>query len=754
MSSHSNSQGHLNLEQVLEHLGPQGTVSRSIRGYESRPQQLQMARDVIESYNRNQIALIEAGTGTGKSLAYLLPAILWAAKNKERTVISTHTITLQEQLLNKDIPFLLKALGLEMKAVLVKGMNNYVCLRKFEDALYEKRLLPPLEVEELDKIQDWVECTSDGSKADLSFMPSHAIWERVGAEGDACHHAECPHFKNCFFFKARKEAENAQLLIVNHHLLCADLSSRAEAENTQQAGVLPAYERLVLDEAHHLEDVATEYFAARVTRWDMMRQMARLSSDKKGAERVGKLIALRQRLIEAFFKHQGPEVTALLNRLDIDLPGEKQQLNTLLQETFQAIVVFLDFLQPAGSPFGEERGAAEVGDQKWRMRKEVLEHSFWMSEVVPRMRSLIDGIRRYGQSLTSLEVDLNRLENEKLNEKTKSLRLDIQAIGQRLQKITVVLEDFLSTEQCSSAVRWIEKRQMKSLININLVDADLDVSGILSEHLFKAFSTVVLCSATLTTNRRFDFIRSRLGMTEQHLQSRPVIERIYDSPFNYSDHALLVVPTDMPSPTDPSFTKAASEEIWRAIQASHGNAFILFTSFNMLKACHMELSARLNAGNYPAFLQGEDQRQRLLQQFKSTPRAVLFGTDSFWEGVDVVGDALRCVIIVKLPFKVPSEPIIQARTEAIIAAGGNPFLDYTVPHAVVKLKQGVGRLIRNRYDRGCIVILDARLLNKGYGKLFLDSLPNCGRLFDKREKLSEQMTAFYRKTYRLTKIQS
>lgn len=742
-------------EQIVELLGPHGPISTRIKGYEVRPQQLDMAKDVAESYNHNKIALIEAGTGTGKSLSYLLPAILWAVKNKERTVISTHTITLQEQLLGKDIPFLLKALQIEMKAVLVKGMNNYVCLRKLEDAMYDKPLFAPQEAEELDKIDEWVEGTQDGSKADLSFLPSYATWERVGAEGDACHHSECPHFKNCFFFKARKEAQDAQLLVVNHHLLCADLASRAEAENApqppSQVGVLPDYDRLVIDEAHHLEDVATEYFASRVSRWDLMRQLARLSSDSKSTEKVGKLIALRQRVQEIFLSFHDDRASALLNRLEIDLPGEKQQLNVLLQEAFQKIVVFLDLLESKNRSLSPEEGP--LSEQKWRLRKELIEHSFWVEEVLPQVSALITAFNRYIQSLLSLEVDLQHLKNEKLNEKSKGIRLDIQAVAQRLLRVVQILEEILSSKPRDSAVRWIEKRPMKSLMNIHLVDAELDVSSMLSEHLFKAFSTVVLCSATLAADRKFGYIRKRLGLTEQNLLSRGITERIYDSPFNYQEQALLVVPTDMPSPTDPAFTKAASEQIWRAIQSSYGHAFILFTSFSMLKACHRELAARLEAGKYPAFLQGTDQRQTLLHQFKNTPRAVLFGTDSFWEGVDVVGDALRCVIIVKLPFKVPSEPIIQARTEAITAGGGDPFFDYAVPNAIVRFKQGFGRLIRNRYDRGCIVCLDPRLLTKGYGKLFLASLPKCGLLFDKGESLSEKMKEFYKKTYGLTKRQ-
>lgn len=737
---------HLSLEKVLELLDSRGPVSQSIKGYESRPQQLDMAADIVESYNKNQIALIEAGTGTGKSLAYLLPAILWVLKNGERTVISTHTITLQEQLLHKDIPFLLKALKIEMKAALVKGMNNYICLRKLEDAHYEKPHLSPFEAEELDKIDCWAQATQEGSKSELPFLPSHASWDRVGAEGDACSHSQCPHFKNCFFFKARKEASEAQILVVNHHLLCADLVSRSKTDNQTTGGILPPFERLIIDEAHHLEDVATEYFAARVNRWDLMRQLARLSSEKKAADRVGKLIALRQRFLEAFFNEQDTQIMSLMYRLDTDLPAEKQRINQLLHEAFQVIVDFLDILEKSPEDSFEDSEEETPIERKCRLTKDKLEHPFWKESVFPQVKILIECLQKYIQSLVSLEQDFLFLKNDKFNEKTKGLRIDIQAIANRLQGISEILSDFLSSEYCTTAVKWIEKRPMKMLTNVQLVDAELNIAQRLVDHLFKAFPTIVLCSATLATRKQFDFVRKRLGLTEQYL-NRLVIERIYESPFNYKEQALLIVPTDMPSPSDPRFIKSASNQIYQAIEASRGHAFILFTSFNMLKACYEELATRLKAGKYPVFVQGQEQRQTLLMSFKNTPRAVLFGADSFWEGVDVVGDALRCVIIVKLPFKVPSEPLTQARTEAITVAGGNPFIEYTVPHAIVKFKQGFGRLIRNRKDQGCIICLDPRLLNKSYGKLFLGSLPLCEHLFIPQALVAEKMIAFYRKSW-------
>jgi ATP-dependent DNA helicase DinG len=303
-------------------------------------------------------------------------------------------------------------------------------------------------------------------------------------------------------------------------------------------------------------------------------------------------------------------------------------------------------------------------------------------------------------------------------------------------------------------VRWIEAQMLKSFLNVHIADAELNIAKALADFLFSKFDSVILCSATLTTNKKFDFVKHRLGLKEQYFESLHLTENIYESPFNYKQQALLVIPNDIPNPLDPKFTEAAVEKIWETIQISQGNAFVLFTSYGMLKTCCSRLEKRLNEHRYPVFKQGDNNRQTLLKKFKETDRSVLFGTDSFWEGVDVAGDSLRCVIIVKLPFKVPTEPIIQARTEAIIARGGDPFMEYSLPNAIVKFKQGFGRLIRNKKDRGCIVCLDTRLITKKYGQQFLNSLPNCQQIIAPSEQIRSHMKEFYRKTYHLVSGQS
>lgn len=735
-------------EKVLKLIQSDGLLSRSLKGFEPRLQQQKMMANIIDAYNHDQITLIEAGTGTGKSLAYLIPALIWALRGNERSVISTNTITLQEQLISKDIPHLLKVLNLDLKVVLVKGMNNYLCLRKLEDAHSELQLFPSEDYAEIEKIEAWRQKTAEGSRSDLPFVPSPSTWDRVGAESEACSHHQCPHYQQCYFFKARRQAQDAHLLIVNHHLLFTDLVKRAAQNNYSEMSSLPAYKRVILDEAHHIEDIATEYFAARLNRLDLLRLLARLSADKN-APAQGKLLLLKEKMHSIFPNRPPRDVMEIINRLTIDLPGLRHVLQEKIHQAFDVFAQFIDYVK---KPFqGGSQEETTPFEQKLRIRDEHRLSLKWKEEVIPYAEGLIEALKQYQQVLNNLEADLKLVDHDRLQEQTKSVRCDIQALASRLEMAIQLAHQFFLQENPISKVRWMELQPMKTLMNVHLVDTDLDISQALVDFLFSKFATIVLCSATLSTNQKFSFIRQRLGLNHPLLSERSITEYVYDSPFDYRKQALLAVPTDMPPPSHDDFNEIAYENVWRAIEISHGQAFVLFTSYHMLKACHEQLASRLEANRYPVFKQGDDHRQALLHKFRSTHRAVLFGTDSFWEGVDVAGDALRCVIIVKLPFKVPSEPIIQARTEAIIESGGDPFFEYAVPHAIVKFKQGFGRLIRNKWDRGCIVCLDTRLVMKGYGKLFLDSLPPCEKAFMNASCLWPKMAEFYRQTYHFVK---
>lgn len=726
----------LDAAEVMALLAPDGQLSQHLKGFEPRHQQAEMMQNIIEAFNENKIALIEAGTGTGKSLAYLIPAILWAHHHKERTVISTNTINLQEQLLHKDIPFLLKALGVELKATLVKGMGNYVCKRKLEEAIHEKQLMSPEETAEIDQIEAWNHSTAEGSRSTLPLVPSGGIWEKVGAEHDTCNRQQCPHYKECFYFKARNRAQDANLLIVNHHLLCTDLISRPLEEGSDSDGLLPNYTRVILDEAHNFEDVATDFFADRFSQLGIMRTLARLTAEKQGQD-AGKFSLLKMLVHGSYPKQQPKEVENLLMKLRIDFPLMKQEITHQLQRTCDAFYNLVQVLQKSG----EEQGP---GETRLRLLSYHLTHPVWEKEVVPHAQLLIQKIDQFAASVTALNNELDRLKNERLDEKISGVRQDINGLTNRLIEANGILKNFLTPETPKNRVRWIEVVNYRGMPLISLQRADLDLSEDLRNYLFSRFPTTVLVSATLTTNHQFTFIRKRLGLQAEHYHEGKILEKVYDSPFDYKKQALLVIPSDMPNPSDPSFTREAVERIMMALQASRGNAFVLFTSYSMLQKCYEQLAPRLQALRFHPMKQGDTNRQALITKFKQTDRSVLFGTDSFWEGVDVAGEALRCVILVKLPFKVPSEPIIQARSELIQAQGGDPFMDYSLPHAIVKFKQGYGRLIRHKQDRGCIVCLDTRILTKNYGRLFLSSLPESPTLFDKTDLIQKRMEEFYR----------
>lgn len=740
-----NKQSRLDVEAVIGILSPTGPLADSLKGFESRYEQSSMMRNVLDAYNHNQIALIEAGTGTGKSIAYLIPALLWAVQTKERTVISTNTITLQEQLLHKDIPLLTKALHLDVQTVLVKGMQNYLCLRKFDEVQQEVLLLAPQEARELDAVEAWKENTQDGSRSDLPFTPSYTLWEKLSAENDTCGRTSCPYYQKCYFFKARREAQDAQILIVNHNLLFSDLVYRAENDVGKEGGILPNYTRVILDEAHNIENIATDYFASMTSQLDILKVMARLTAEK-GGKSQGKLHLLKAKLAQVNRKDHTPAMVSIQNRLTIDFPGIRKDL---LAHTHEVFTLFSNFTKMIQN-MPQHSDDSMAGEHKLRVFPYHQEHPDWQGRLIPGVKQLVESMKCYEQSLKALIEDIKQLNNSTIDEQVKGLVFEINALAQRLNMYATSIESFTVEKIAMNKVRWIETQALKLMINITLVDAQLDIAKTLAECLFSKFATVILCSATLTTDNGFNFIRNRLGLIPEYMKNRAIKENVYHSPFNFSNQALFLIPTDIPAPSDPQFISVASEKILAALIASRGNAFVLFTSYTMLKTCFDILEKRLRENGCHPLKQGDDDRLLLLKKFKTIDRSVLFGTDSFWEGVDVAGEALRCVVIVKLPFKVPTDPLIQARSEVIAAQGGDPFMEYSLPQAIVKFKQGIGRLIRNQRDRGCIVCLDNRITTKRYGQHFLNSLPKCPQVFVAGDAMQKSMVEFYRRTQFLT----
>lgn len=724
----------LQLDKVLSLLKEGGALSKHLPSYEPRQEQIEMLEHLVKAFNEGAIALIEAGTGTGKSIAYLIPSILTALLFGERVVISTHTISLQEQILNKDLPLLKQVLGVDLKVVLVKGMGNYPCQRKIDEVEFEKQFLPEKEQSMIESIEK-LSLRGWGSKSDLPFFPPAFIWEMVAAEKESCTGQECPHFSSCSYINSRKEAQDAQILVVNHHLLFADLSVRAETDNYSNAAVLPHYTRLIIDEAHHLEEIATEYFSLKLNRFDLLKTMARISTERQeGGAAQGKLAQLKERLAK------GPEKelhTNLSTHLTIDLPARRRDLIIELTGLFDRLASM------------QEASLENQDEKKLRLLPRHYQDRIWHETVLPAGKRCKALLSHYAADLEALDRLIKEYGSERLYESSKGLLLDIKALSKRLEEAALSFDKLIECPPSKQEIRWIESRLSKSGLNVTLNQASLDISQVLLQYLFNPLHTVVLVSATLTTKGNFSYLKERMGLNSS--QPKSVIEAKFDSPFDYDKQALFVVPKDISAPTEKAFVPEALQLIKEALQASRGNAFILFTSHQMMKQFYTALEGDLKKDNFHPLCQGDESSRAVLQKFLSKERSVLFGTDSFWEGVDVSGEALRLVIIVKLPFKVPTDPLIEARSEELMQKGKDPFTHLLLPQAALKFKQGFGRLIRRKSDRGCILCLDQRIVKKNYGKFFLHTLPKCSLTVLESSQIKKEMTDFFKRTYHLVK---
>ncbi len=634
------------LPSLYQFFGPGGLLARTHPAYEFRRGQLQMAEAVEQALQDRRHLIVEAGTGTGKTLAYLLPVI----RSGKRVIISTGTKTLQEQLFFKDVPFLQQHLG-ELRVCYMKGRGNYLCRKKLYDLTAQPVLNGLEEISHFRIISDWEKTTETGDRAELAELPetSH-LWPKLDARTDRCIGAECQQFDRCFITEMRRRAAESDIIIVNHHLFCADLAIKAATDRQQDAGVLPEAGVVVFDEAHELEDVAANYFGVTVSNL-----------------RVDELLR---------------DVENGLRQADVPF-ADVLQASARVREHSQ---LFFSLIPPGEGRFAFENRAEfleENGDEYLGLQN-ALTHLYTELQAIPKKPD------------------------------------EVHAMARRVEELRVQL-GFILEAQERNTVFWIERRgEWRGQHNVFLQATPITVSEILRNTLFEHLESAVLTSATLAVAGGFQYIRDRLGIQDAR-------ELVVPSHFDYRSQALLYVPPDLPDPREPRFVERAAQRVRQLLEITRGRAFCLFTSYALMHQLYEQLLGELH---FPMLLQGSAPKNALLEEFRLTPNAVLFATSSFWQGVDVQGEQLSCVIIDKLPFAVPNDPVVAARIRAIDEDGGNAFFEYQVPSAVISLKQGFGRLIRSLHDRGLLCLLDNRILHKRYGRVFLESLPPYSRTTD------------------------
>ena len=651
-----------------EIFGRAGVIARAHPDYEFRPGQILMAEAVLRAFEDRRHLLVEAGTGTGKTLAYLVPAIAAATSRGERVIISTGTKNLQEQLMEKDIPFLQRVLPRKFTAAYMKGRNNYACLQRIKRAENAPILDGLDELDHFEEVRRWARDSQTGDRAELVRLPENLpFWRHLDARSEICMGQKCPDYDPCFITRMRQRANDADIVIVNHHLFFADLALRGG----EYGQVLPDYSAVIFDEAHAIEDVAAEYFGSQVSSYqveDLLRDLQLLPITEVEANREltrtsGRVLRFAERFWQGFQEGRGEEGRAPI------VPGT----------------------------FARKNGRGEIE------------------------------ATALGDSYLSLDGALNRMETtlDALREQPP----EVENLLRRIRELRFNLE-FIVAGDDKRYVYWMERRGRGTFLRAS----PIDVSTLLQDKLFERVETVVLTSATLASAGNFTFARERLGLTDEKTD-----ELIAPSGYDYQNQAVLYLPPQMPDPRSPQWTEAAVAEVLRILKVTRGRAFVLSTSTSGMRALYEGVAPQID---FPCFVQGTAAKSALLDKFRATPNAVLFATSSFWQGVDVRGDALSCVIIDKLPFAVPSDPVVAARQRFIEDAGGSSFYEYSVPQAIISLKQGLGRLIRSATDRGVLSVLDPRLRTQAYGRQFIKSLPPCrvtselnevARVFDEAE---------------------
>lgn len=682
---------------IENYFAKDGILAKEIKGFEYRKEQEEMAQYIQDAINEDKKIIVEAGTGTGKTLAYLIPSIKWAVTNKKKVIIATNTINLQEQLLLKDIPLAKSIIKDEFSYVLVKGRNNYVCKRLFNELVLGKSI--DIETfsmearEQIEYILKWGNKTKTGDKAELPFEVYPDVWELVQSTTELCLGKKCPYRKECFYMKTRMEKMEADILISNHHVFFADLNVRAETDFDSEYLILPRYDMVIFDEAHNVESVARSYFSVEVSKISFTRLLNRIYQ-KKNKRKKEKSALIR---VEDTVDEKNLE----------DSEQYIYLLNTLKEE--------ISILQNIGDEYFDEIRKIYETNTEAPIKKSLNNFEMTKSRFLENLREKKDIFQSKLADFLNLMMSFNNVIDEEKDKNPEVINFNNHL---KMFKAYIDSFKFINSFEDDNYIYWLDINSKRT--NVVLTATPLNIAQKLSTVLFDNLDRLVFASATIVVNGNFNYFKKSLGLDEEDC-----IEAIIKSPFDYDEQMSVYIPSDIQdSENINAFVSDASKFILNILLKTNGKAFILFTSYTMLNQIYYSISKKLKDKGFEVFLHGDKPRSQIIKEFKEAENPILFGTTSFWEGVDVQGENLSNVIITKLPFLVPTDPVVSAISKKIEEDGGNSFMDFQLPEAIIKFKQGVGRLIRKKTDSGNIFILDNRILKKRYGSLFINALPS------------------------------
>ncbi|WP_339058905.1 ATP-dependent DNA helicase [Fusobacterium animalis] len=682
---------------IENYFAKDGILAKEIKGFEYRQEQEEMAQYIQDAINEDRKIIVEAGTGTGKTLAYLIPSIKWAVTNKKKVIIATNTINLQEQLLLKDIPLAKSIIKDEFSYVLVKGRNNYVCKRLFNELVLGKSI--DIETfsmearEQIEYILKWGNKTKTGDKAELPFEVYPDVWELVQSTTELCLGKKCPYRKECFYMKTRMEKMEADILISNHHVFFADLNVRAETDFDSEYLILPRYDMVIFDEAHNVESVARSYFSVEVSKISFTRLLNRIYQKKNKRKKEKSALIRVEDTIDEKDLEDGQQYIYLLN--------------TLKEE--------ISILQNIGDEYFDEIRKIYETNTEAPIKKSLNNFEMTKSRFLENLREKKDIFQGKLADFLNLMMSFNNVIDEEKDKNPEVINFNNHL---KMFKAYIDSFKFINSFEDDNYIYWLDINSKRT--NVVLTATPLNIAQKLSTVLFDNLDRLVFASATIVVNGNFDYFKKSLGLDEEDC-----IEAIIKSPFDYDEQMSVYIPSDIQdSENINAFVSDASKFILNILLKTNGKAFILFTSYTMLNQIYYSISKKLKDKGFEVFLHGDKPRSQIIKEFKEAENPILFGTTSFWEGVDVQGENLSNVIITKLPFLVPTDPVVSAISKKIEEDGGNSFMDFQLPEAIIKFKQGVGRLIRKKTDSGNIFILDNRILKKRYGSLFINALPS------------------------------